>query len=249
MNCNVMSMGYSYDEYMTNNIKVTLDFQVLSHQHLIVTGSSGSGKSNAVLWLLTQYMKAVVSNITICDYKAGKDWNFLVDYPNYYSGVECVEAIQNYYEEFKKAKDMDKTYHLLIIDEYPALISYLTTQDKLNKTKIAVEVQSIIFEILAMGRSRKCGLWIVAQRPDANLFLGGSRDNFMVSIALGNLSREHKAMLFSGYELPNENTYKAGEGLMYADGYGITEVKYPLLKDIDLWKYHIFRLLMEDYLE
>lgn len=246
---NSMNLGYKYDEYNQWGGKIRLSVSIDSHTHWIITGASGSGKSNATLWLVSQYMRSVPCKISICDFKGGSEWNFLQDYPRYYNQKNCIEGIREYYEEFKQSKDTDKIYHLLIIDEYPALVSYLNTQDKLNKTKVCLEIQSMIFEILAMGRSMKYGIWIVSQRPDANLFANGSRDNFMVSIALGNISKEHKNMLFAGYDVPERNIYGAGEGIACIDGIGVVEVKYPLLKDIEIWRYQIFRLLMEEYME
>ncbi len=241
--------GYLYDEYMRWDRNVAINLNPNSHCHALITGSSGSGKSNAGLWLLANYMKIVESNIYVCDFKAGSEWSFLSGYPRYYAGYNCVEGIREYYNQYKNTKDTDKFHNLLILDEYSALVNYLTMQDKLNKTKLALEVQSMISEILAMGRSRKSGIWMLLQRPDASILVNGARDNFMVSIALGNMSKEHKQMLFSGYDLPKERIYRAGEGLLYADGIGAIEVKYPLLEDLPTWKYHIHRVLMDDFLK
>lgn len=243
---NKMKFGYMLEEYKKRNEKIGLSVSVESHPHMIVTGASGSGKSNAITWLLSQYIQTVPANVSICDFKGGSEWNFLQNQPQYYGQNNCIEGIRKYYKEFKQAKDTDEIYHLLVIDEYPAFISYLNTQDKLNKTKICLEIQSMIFEILALGRSMKYAIWIISQRPDANLFINGSRDNFMITIALGNISKEHKNMLFTGYDIPEKNIYSAGEGIAYIDGIGVVEVKYPFLKDINVWKNQILKKFMEE---
>lgn len=249
---NKMLIGYSLPDWRDIGEKVRLELSPISHPHILLTGASGSGKSNACLWLLSNFIKTMPNSVYMLDFKGNREWKFLSDYPLFFAGNQCLDGLRKYYNAFKQAQANDKEptiQHLLIFDEYPAFIQNLTMQDKLNKTKYLVEAQSMLMEILAMGRSLGYGVWILAQRPDANLFVNGSRDNFMVMIGLGNMSREHKQMLFSGYDLPNEQIYKAGEGLLFADGFGVMEVKYPLLKDLSEWKYHIFRLLMQDFLE
>lgn len=244
-----MNFGFSYKDYNEWKGRVPISLPISSHCHMLLTGSSGTGKSNAGLWLLSGLLNSASIKAFICDFKDGKEWRFLKKYPYFYSGENCVDGIREFYKQFKNASDNDKKFHLLLLDEYPALITYLTMQDKLNKTKLAIEVQSMVSEILAMGRSLKCGIWILAQRPDASLFANGSRDNFMIQIALGNISREHRQMLFAGCDLPSEKIYKAGEGIMFADGLGIREVKYPLLNDVEKWKFIISKQLLDGALE
>lgn len=248
MKKNKMNYGYLLSEYDEWQGKVGINLSASSHIHMLVTGSSGSGKSTSVLWLLTNYLKTVSSKVFICDFKGGSEWSFLREYPYYYSKIDCIHGIREYYQLYKNTKDTDNTFCLLVLDEYPALIGYLNVQDKLNKTKVALEIQGIVAEILAMGRSLHCGIWVLAQRPDASLFANGSRDNFMVQIALGNISKEHRQMLFSGCELPSDRIYKAGEGILYADGKGIQEVKYPFLNNIERWQDNIKRKLMDNLL-
>jgi hypothetical protein len=247
------NMRWGYELYRACcGIKTAIYFPTFSHCHALITGSSGTGKSTATLWLLVNFLKATSNRVYIADFKGNREWKFLSDYPFYYAGDKCLDGVRKFYDLFKQAQLNDTLpakQNLLIFDEYPAFIQSLTMQDKLNKTKYLVEAQSKIMEILAMGRSLGFGLWILAQRPDANLFSNGGRDNFMITIALGNISKEHQRMICNGYDLPAERIYQAGEGLLYADGYGVAEVKYPLLSDVDNWKRQIFRLLMQNCLE
>lgn len=244
----MMQWGYRYSDYYEWDGKCFIRLPLDSHCHALITGSSGSGKSNAGLWLLSRYMNVSSSIIYILDFKAGKDWDFLSSYPHYYAGMDCLDGLRDYYKAFRNATDNQEIRHLLLFDEYSSFLTYLTMQDKINKTKLSLEAQSMMLEILAMGRSKSYGIWIFAQRPDSNLLPNGSRDNFMVQIALGSISKEHRQMMFAGYEVPAHN-YKAGRGLLLADGGDLQEVIYPLLEDLSEWKYQIHRLLMEDYLE
>ena len=101
---------------------------------------------------------------------------------------------------------------------------------------------SAISELLCLGRGIQFYTWIVTQRADNSLFANGARDNFMVVIGLGRLSKEQKSMLFSGEELP-ERIYKKGEGILLADGHPLQEVKFPFIRNIDDWKKHIHAIL------
>lgn len=223
---------------------ITLD--VATHCHALITGSSGSGKSYALLYLLGNLLKSV-PDITVyfCDFKNSADFSFLYGYPHYYSGNSCYEGILDFYDAFCSARiDADCTVrHLLIFDEYPAFINYLAAKDKLDKTKKSSEVLSAVSEILMLGRGIHYGIWIVTQRADSTLFANGARDNFMIFLGLGRMSKEQKGMIFSGEEIPDK-IYHTGEGVLLADGYSLQEVTFPRIRNIVDWKKHIKSLLL-----
>ena len=150
----------------------------------------------------------------------------------------------DFYATFSEIRESGKAEcrHLLIVDEYPALLNFLQMKDKVNKTKYATDILGAIAEILMLGRGLQCGVWIVTQRPDSTLFANGARDNFMIIIALGRLSKEQRNMIFSGEEIP-EGNYSVGEGLMLADGRELEAVKYPLIADVLDWKEQILRIV------
>ena len=231
--------------YSDTRLKIPIQFDLETHCNLLLTGCSGSGKSYALLYLLGQVLKSNEDiEIFFCDFKNSYDFSFLEDYPHYYSGDNCYEGIIEYYKSFctaRQKRDFTKK-HLLICDEYPALINYLQSKDKANKTKFASDVLSAISELLCLGRGIQFYTWIVTQRADNSLFANGARDNFMVVIGLGRLSKEQRGMLFSGEELP-ERIYKKGEGILLADGHALQEVKFPLIKDVADWKRHILKIL------
>ncbi|SHN61305.1 hypothetical protein SAMN02745247_02343 [Butyrivibrio hungatei DSM 14810] len=243
-----MIYGYLYDLWYSAKMKVPIKHNLSSHCHVLLTGSSGSGKSYALLYILGRLMQTC-PNITVyfCDFKNSDDFSFLDGYKHYYSGDECYNGIIAYYKSFTSArKNRSKRRALLIFDEYPAFISYLSGLDKTNKTKRASECQNAVAEILMLGRGINHGIWLVTQRADASLFQGssgGSRDNFMIVIGLGRMSREQKGMLFSGEDLPNDRIYKPGEGIIYADGSAIQEIKIPIINNLDSWKHHIISIM------
>ena len=240
-----MRYGYDMGIFTETGLKIPIQLNLSEHCNLLLTGCSGSGKSYALLYLLGSVLKSNEDiEIFFCDFKNSYDFSFLEDYPHYYSGDNCYDGITEYYRVFCSARQQREftKKHLLICDEYPALVNYLQGQDKLNKTKYASEVLSAISELLCLGRGIQFYTWIVTQRADNSLFANGARDNFMVIIGLGRLSKEQKSMLFSGEELP-ERIYKKGEGILLADGYPLREVKFPFIRNIDDWKKHIHAIL------
>ena len=206
-----MIYGYNMGIFNDTGLKIPIQLDLSDHCNLLLTGCSGSGKSYALLYLLGSVLKSNEDiEIFFCDFKNSYDFSFLEDYPHYYSGDNCYDGITEYYRVFCSARQQREftKKHLLICDEYPALVNYLQGQDKLNKTKYASEVLSAISELLCLGRGIQFYTWIVTQRADNSLFANGARDNFMVVIGLGRLSKEQKSMLFSGEELP-ERIYQS----------------------------------------
>ena len=241
-----MKYGYLLRRWQEEGLAISIRIDLSTHPHMLLTGSSGSGKSYALIYLLGMLAKDGTTKIRFCDFKNSEDFKFLSAYGRYYYGDCVYDGIMSYYSDFVNARQngIMNGYHLLIVDEYPAFISYLCTRDKLEKTKRAAEVQSAIAEILMLGRGLGFGLWITTQRADSYLFEHGSRDNFMVICGLGRLSKEQRQMLFSAEDTPTDTIYQKGEGLLLADGKELVEVKFPLIADIDEWKAHIRQSLI-----
>lgn len=246
-------MVWAYDRATAYDfqMKLPVESKVDSHCHTLLTGSSGSGKSVALLFLLGKRLQADPDTcVYVCDFKNSSDFRFLAksNYPYSFAGDDCSRGVKNFYERFNAARQSGETGRrfLLVFDEYPAFISRLQMQDKQEKTKKAGEVLNMISEILMLGRGIGFGVWIVTQRADASLFSGGSRDNFMVLLALGRLSREQKGMLFSGEELP-DRVYQPGEGVILLDGREVEEVKIPWITDVPGWKRQIVCTLREHF--
>lgn len=241
-----MKYGYLLRQWAEEGLAISIRIDLSTHPHMLLTGSSGSGKSYALIYLLGMLAKDGTIKIRFCDFKNSEDFKFLSAYGRYYYGDCVYDGIMTFYKDFCTARKEGilGRHHLLIVDEYPALISYLTMRDKLEKTKRVAEVQSAIAEILMLGRGIGFGVWITTQRADATLFAHGSRDNFMVICGLGRLSKEQRQMLFSSEEIPTDTIYDKGEGLLLADGKELVEVKFPLIADIDEWKAHIRQSLI-----
>lgn len=245
-----MTFGYELEAFSKYGLAIPIKLGLASHCHVLITGSSGSGKSQALLFLIGKLLQAFLGiSIYLCDFKNSEDFSFLEGYAHYYAGQDCYAGVMDYYQEFSQVRAdralQGRTRHVLIFDEYPAFISYLQMKDKADKTKLANDVLGAVAEILMLGRGIGFGFWCVTQRPDSAFFSNGTRDNVMATCALGRLSKEQKGMVFPGQEIP-DRVFQAGEGMLLADGKEITAVKYPLIEDAAGWKRHIRGILTGD---
>ena len=243
-----MIWGYDLQIFAEYGLENPVEIPIESHCHALITGASGSGKSKTLSTLLGSALKSDPKiELTFCDFKNSDDFRYLRNFKQFYAGENCYTGVSEFYNKFCTIREsgQPERRRLLIIDEYPAFISFLQTRDKSNKTKEANDILSIVSEILMLGRGLNIGIWIVTQRADSSWFQSGSRDNFMICCALGNISKEQRTMLFAGEELP-ERIYKAGEGILHADGKELMEVKFPKIIDTDDWKKHILEILCPD---
>lgn len=199
--------------------------------NLLCVGKTGSGKSYALMVLLSMYTKISDLSITICDYKKSSFAHF-EDTPNFYGYENVPDGIRAFYQEFSERleannEDRNKQVRVLLIDEYGALIS---AQDK----KTADELKTKVANMLFMGRSLGIRVLIGVQRADAEHFKAGARDQFRAILALGDLSKEQKQMLFTDFkDKMDERNNGLGEGYLLIDGRGIERVKIAPIKDIE----------------
>lgn len=222
------------DKWQKYGLKCPLDVDITTHPHTLLIGSSGSGKSYALKWMLRNLVQSNKINLTFCNFKDSSDFHYLKNcsYCLYYTINDCIIGFDTFYNDFKTAqknsKEYDGTLHVLIFDEFPAFISWLTMENK----KQAAQIQIQLSEMLMLSRSYGFSIFVVCQRPDSVIFgQGGARDNFFITISLGNLSKEGKAMIFSGFEI-EEQIFSVGEGIAKIDGVGCVNVKYPKIDNI-----------------
>lgn len=198
--------------------------------NLLCVGSTGSGKSYALLTILGIFAKQPNTKIVICDYK-NSSFSQFKDSSNYYGYSNISKGIDTVYQEFSErllANDNERNRNIivLLIDEYAAFISSLDKKEaEIYKKKIA--------ELLCMSRSLGIKILIGMQRGSAELFSYGSRDNILCTLALGNLSKEQKSMLFYDHKDKMNKINGLGEGYLLIDGKGIERVKIAVIKDFD----------------
>lgn len=233
----ILTLGIDYGVWQNFQIFLPKTIDLKKFPHILITGMSGSGKSYALTFYVNQLLhKRDLFNVWFNDFKASQDFKYLAtkNIP-YATGEDVYQSILDYYTIFKRAKDkgiLPSKNQILIIDEYPAFMSFLQLNDK----KKFENIKGIIAELLMLGRDVNgvsFNIIITAQRPDASkLFSDGVRDNFHTYIALGNLTSEAKGMISSTpSELPN-HTFKQGEGIIKIAGKEIESIIIPEITNL-----------------
>ncbi|MFR0612727.1 hypothetical protein ACLUW2_09740 [Limosilactobacillus balticus] len=201
-----------------NGMHVSIDFDLTPH--LLVSGPTGSHKTTAMKFLIG---KLCLQNPNIefefADFKNWGDWDF--------AGLELRDmndVIDDACMVLQTRQGWHQAYYdpyVFVLDEYP---SFLLSLEKNDLKKY----QSAVARLLMLGRAYNLHVVILAQRPDASLFVHGARDNFGFRLALGGLSGEAKRMIFPNDVLPPEwLNNKPGVGLLYREGLGVRRVKLP----------------------
>jgi hypothetical protein len=196
--------------------------------NLLCVGKTGSGKSYALLTILYLFARFKNANITICDFKKSSFVQF-AEMPNFYGYEDVPTGIREFYKEFDERlkegnAERNKNVKVLLIDEYGALISS-------RERKEADELKSMVATMLFMGRSLGMIILIGIQRADSEHFRAGARDQFSAILALGNLSKEQKSMLFSEYKDEMTTRNGLGKGYLYRDWHGIERVKIAKIRN------------------
>ncbi|MEW4354975.1 FtsK/SpoIIIE domain-containing protein [Streptococcus pneumoniae] len=219
-----------------------IHWNISSHPFLMLTGSTGTGKSTFLLQLiaLIYLYSDGEAKIILLDYKHSDDFLFARSYDSYYAFENVTQGFDRFYQEFRKrlsGESDDYSQWWLVFDEYSSWISML---DK----KTSEEYKNKLGEILRLSRSLNMRGIFVLQRADSIYFMGGIRDNFSVKIGLGRLSQEAKKMLFdTDLEIKPQ---KIGKGYIQIDGYEIKPCLVPKVRNrqkmIDCIKAFLARL-------
>lgn len=206
-------------DWVPFNIDITINC------HWLIVGGSGSGKSMLLLYLMNSLLNLPIS-VYIADFKGSGDFSII---NTIYAEMErCIDLVEDFYNKFLEIKQGHTGERIMLIfDEYASFLVYLEGIDK----KKATDIKSKIAEILMQGRSLPGGgsawFWCVCQRADSTYFSHGARDNYMVSIGLGRLSKESKSMLFPGEDFPEDYAPETAKGVILVDGEPLRVFKVP----------------------
>ncbi len=232
------TIKFLYDaEILAYGHKYPVSWDTSSHIHTLVVGATNSGKTYAIKLLLGKLSrnKELNCRLYLLDFK-GQDFKFLenIEGARYYPYSQYLDGLQCFYKVFKSRLDgnPERTPIFLILEEYGAFITSL-------ERKAGEQARSIVAEILFLGRALSCHVICGLQRAEASYFNSGARDQFSQILALGNISKEQRQMLFSEYK--DEMTVDCGRGRGYLlqDGKGIRRVVVPAVKSIQRLEQYI----------
>ena len=168
------------------------------------------------------------AEIYLCDFK-NIDFRNFADCPRHWAYEACDDGLTAFYESFQarlNGEDTTINRKFLVFDEWAA---FVLSHDK----KSTEEVKNKLSSLLMMGRGVQHHVIIGLQRADAQLFPMGGRDQFGEILALGNLSREQKLMLFPDSREDMTEVNGRGEGYLSLDGEALKRVRVPTVTDFD----------------
>ncbi|MCD7763113.1 MAG: ATP-binding protein [Lachnospiraceae bacterium] len=217
-----MLWGYDLDIWQREHVLYPLRTSLSDYTNVLFNGSSGSGKSMAVLFALSQLEPC---EIFFLDFKG--DYPELMSTNNYYSGDDVISALVDYHAEFQAIRRGDlkqEKRRLLVIEEYASLVNYLPKKD-------SEQVKSIVQTLLMLGRGTGLGhnTWIVCQRSDSSILPGGGKLNMHVIMLLGNASPVDWSVCLSGIEQP-KRTFQRSQGCIWIDGRGLRNIIVPTIR-------------------
>ena len=241
-------LDFSSREVLNNTIKLTekISFEFSNPCHMLICGSTSSGKSYLVSMLILDYLrikgKGGGCDIYVCDPKSadlaiicrridlkkyGKVQNLAVSENEIAILLRKVndEMERRYSEWFtddehsfgKTWKDIDNAKPLVvIIDEFSAVLS-------VANPKVAKEITGYFNNILLKGRMVGIEIVLIMQRPDIssnsnNGLTGQQRDQFGVRIGMGNLSSYARTMLYGHTDNEFQTVKEIGAGYIMIDG-------------------------------
>lgn len=196
-----------------------------TNTHLLVAGRTGSGKTRATLFLIA---KSILQNpdadFYFADFKDGGDYQFAINTGHL---TDMRTAIDNALMvlQSRQAGLPDRYPYVVVLDEYPSFILSLENKDR-------KKYQAKLATLLNLGRAFGVKIVLVTQRPGAELFANGSRDNFNCRILMGTPSPETRRMMLGDdvSEVPADwLNNSVGQGLIYRDGIGISHIAVPQL--------------------
>ena len=235
------SIPYAHEDFLhidpfekEHHIYIPLEWKYKKYPHALLIGGTGSGKTTALKQITAAFINTEKdSEIFLCTFKhKDDDFPFLTDSPHFASYAHCGELFEAFYSRFLarlNGDDSDRNLLLLVFDEWAGFLLSLEKKDQEEK-------QKKLGQILMMGRSMNIQVIVAMQRPDAQFFKNGARDNFNLIIALGNLSDDGIKMVFSsGHADKVEPCVNIGEGYSLVGGSSLYHILIPYpTEDIDI---------------
>lgn len=185
------------EEYLQVGMMKWVPFDFESDgQRVLIVGPSGSGKtvfSTALLGKLGLHIPNI--SLWVVDYK-GLDFEWLSGCKHYYSVDQAAGGIQAFFTMFEnrlyKRAPVD-SIQVLFVDELSSLILSLTKKEQ-------EELKGQIARLLNLSRALKIIFISAMQRPSAELFVNGARDNYSIKYLFGSNSKETIAMVMNEYK-------------------------------------------------
>lgn len=188
----LVKVGYSYNDWK-DGIKTPFYWDTDAVPHLLISGITGGSKTVTAQMIVNQLLDAH-ADISICDFKAGGDWDNIV--PKYAEYTDCDSLLKDFYESFLEtihSKGHEEKY--LLFDEFS---SYSLSKD----SKAFKELMSMCSHLAFMARSFGYHLVYISQQFSSKVLDTAIREQFGIRVYMGStISTESATMLFPNCEI------------------------------------------------
>lgn len=215
----------------------TFALELADVPHVLVAGSTGSGKSvclNSIIFAIMATKGAGKAQFVLLDPKRVEliDYADCTDFVRAYADTteKCVNALRYSVKEMERRYDemqkrREKTYTgsdlYIVIDEFADLV-----------VQAKKEVTPLVIRISQLGRAAKVHLLLATQRPTTDIINGAIKTNMDYRIAFHTSEAQHSRNIIgaNGAEcLP----YRTGDCLYYSP-IGVQQRKIFMVKEEDI---------------
>lgn len=192
--------------------------------HILLTGTTGSGKSQLTTYIISCFVKQGV-RVIYCDPKNDDDMRlFMQNYPSVEYVTKENDIARVVRETEQEIRSREKDLQSIGIKEAEFNPVYLFFDEMIAFSKIAEkktyeETAKRIASIVVMGRSKRVYAGLILQRPDTSFIEGAIRDNLGCRICMGQMSDTAYKMAFGSDFADVKNLRREiGSGLIYRQG-------------------------------
>ena len=192
--------------------------------HLLLTGNTGSGKTQLAQYIITCLLMQGV-RVIYCDPMNDDDMRyFLRGKPSVAYATKENEIAKLVRETEEEVRLREKDLENIGIEEAefnPVFLIFdeLIAFSKISQKKTYEETTKRLATIVVTGRSKRIYAGMILQRPDTSFVEGAIRDNLCCKICMGQMSETAYKMSF-GSDFAHVRNYRheIGAGLIYRQG-------------------------------
>lgn len=192
--------------------------------HLMLTGNTGSGKSQLTAYIISCLVKQGV-RVIYCDPKNDDDMRLVMqNYPSVEYVTKENDIARVVHETEQEVRSREQDLQSIGIKEAEFNPVYLFFDEMIAFSKIAEkktyeDTAKRIASIVVMGRSKRVYAGLILQRPDTSFIEGAIRDNLGCRICMGQMSDTAYKMAFGSDFADVKNLRREiGSGLIYRQG-------------------------------
>lgn len=192
--------------------------------HILLTGTTGSGKSQLTSYIISCLVKQGV-RVIYCDPKNDDDMRlFMQNYPSveYVTKENDIARVVREIEQEVRSREQDlQSIGIKEAEFNPVYLFFdeMIAFSKIAEKKTYEETAKRIASIVVMGRSKRVYAGLILQRPDTSFIEGAIRDNLGCRISMGAMSDTAYKMTFgSDFSDVKNLRREIGSGLIYRQG-------------------------------